>query len=180
MWIRTKQSASLAAFWMERIEAILKSLGPPKNEKGQVQPLPVSVVREKLWDDTTLTDAQKKYIDDDPSGLGKGMESCLEWGGSIDYNKNSIKGRIGWNQCLVTKGVWSYDRQKDEIWLWEWGMHPNQRCDQCQFLKKPLPTECQNCIGSSEAAVYCSSSCQKRDSQRHKMTCQMWMTHGPK
>jgi multidrug transporter EmrE-like cation transporter len=180
MWIRTKQAASLAGFWIQRVESILRKVGPPINEMGVPQPLPADVVRELLREDSTLLDAQKRYIDDDPSGLEKGLGSCLVWGGSIDYNKDCIKGRIGWNQCLVTQGLWKFDSKRDEIWLHEWGIHPKQRCAQCQFLKRPLPIQCQGCKGSSEAVYYCNEACQKRDWRRHKMTCETWQARGPK
>ena len=157
----------------------MRQLGPPKDDKGTPMPLPVSVIKEKLHQDSTLTEAQKQYIDDDPEGNEKGFESCLLWGGSIDYNKDAIKGRIGWNQCLLTQGLWKYDSLKDEIWYYEWGVHPKQRCEQCQLIKRPLPIKCEGCKGSSEAAFYCSDKCEKRDWHRHKMTCEMWQKQGP-
>lgn len=179
IWIRTKQAASLAAFWIPHIEKVLRKTGPPKDEKGIQKPLSMTVVRQKLHQDSTLTEEQKLYIDDDPTGLDKGLASCIGWGGTIDYNEDCIKGNIGWNQCLVTQGLWKYDARNDEIWFYEWGMHPKQRCEQCQLLKRPLPIECRDCMGSSEAAVYCSETCKKRDFKRHKMTCQMWQKKGP-
>jgi hypothetical protein len=179
MWISAKQAAHFAGFWMERVEACLQQLGPPQNDKGVVQPLPASRVRDHLQQDDSLTETQKRYIDDDPTGLGKGLASALEWGGYVDYN-DSFKGHVGWSQGLRTQGVWKYDAKRDDFWLWEWGsVHPRQRCDQCQFLKRPLPVACPGCPGSTEAAFYCSESCQKRDWQRHKMTCTLWQTQGP-
>jgi hypothetical protein len=180
MWISAKQAAHFAGFWMDRVETCLQTLGPRKgDDKGLPQPLPASVVREHLQKDPTLTDTQKRYIDDDPTGLGKGLASALEWGGYVDYN-SCFKGHVGWSQCLRTQGVWKYDARKDDLWLWEWGkVHPRQRCDQCQFLKRPLPVECEGCNGSSEGVHYCSEPCQRRDWQRHKMTCQLWQTQGP-
>eukprot|EP00980_Cylindrotheca_fusiformis_P000588 scaffold154_cov129-Cylindrotheca_fusiformis.AAC.5 len=174
MWTRTKQAASLAGFWIPHVENALKKVGPPKDDKGVPQPLSMSVVRERLHKDPTLTEGQKQYIDGDPSGLEKGLASCIMWGGTIDYNKDCVKGNVGWNQCLVSQGLWQYDARKDEIWFHDWGIHPKKRCEQCQLLKRPLPIECQDCKGSSEAALYCSESCQKRDFQRHKMTCELW------
>jgi multidrug transporter EmrE-like cation transporter len=179
MWIRTKQAASLAGFWVPFIEKLLRQVGPPKDEKGAPLPLSMSVVRKKLHEDSTLTEAQKQYIDDDPSGLEKGLASCIAWGGTIDYNQDCIQGNVGWYQCLVTQGLWDYDARKDEIWFHEWGMHPKQRCEQCQLSKRPLAIECRDCKGSSEAAVYCSETCQKRDFPRHKTRCQIWQKKGP-
>jgi hypothetical protein len=180
MWISAKQAAHFAGFWMDRVETCLQTLGPRKvDSKEWPQPLPASAVREHLQKDPTLTDTQKQYIDDDPTGLGKGLASALEWGGYVDYN-SCCKGHVGWSQCLRTQGVWKYDAKKDDLWLWEWGnVYPRQRCDQCQFLKRPLPVGCEGCKGSSEAAYYCSEPCQRRDWQRHKMTCRLWQTQGP-
>jgi MYND finger len=174
MFVNATQTAHFAGFWMSRVEACLRKLGPA--EGGQ--PQPASVIRELLAKDNTLTDKQKTFIDDDPSGLGKGLLSALEWGGSVDHN-NVQKGHKGWNGCLKTKGIWAYVPKYDDVWLWDWGtVHPRQRCDQCQMFKE-LPVACIHCEGSSEAAFYCSDACLKRDRQRHKMTCQMWQARGP-
>ncbi len=174
MFINAKQAAHFGGFWIERVEALLIQLGPAKGN----QPQPASEIRTYLQQDTTLTAAQKRYISDDPTGLGKGLASALEWGGSIDYN-NAKKGHKGWHVCLRTKGVWKYDTKFDDLWHWGWGkVHPRQRCDQCQ-LQKDLPVACQDCQGSAEAAYYCTEACQKRDKQRHKMTCQLWQQQGP-
>ena len=185
MWVGAKQAAHFAGFWMDRVETCLQTVGPiilDQETTGWLlqQPLPASVVREHMHQDPTLTDTQKQYIDDDPTGLGKGLASALEWGGYVDYNTTCVKGHVGWSQCLRTKGVWKYNAKHDDIWLWEWShVYPRQRCDQCQLFKRPLPVECEGCQGSSESAHYCSERCQKRDWQRHKMTCQMWQTKGP-
>lgn len=185
MFVNAKQAAHFGGFWIARVEQCLKRLGPvqTKNAQGQVvqSPQPASAVREWLsTNDTTLTLTQKRYIDDDPTGLGKGLMSALEWGGSVDYN-DVQKGHKGWHICLRTKGIWEYSTKQDDIWLWEWGaVHPRQRCDQCQLLKASLPVTCRDCQGSAEAAYYCSEACQKRDRQRHKMTCQLWQRQGPK
>jgi multidrug transporter EmrE-like cation transporter len=189
MWISAKQAAHFAGFWMDRVESCLQQVGPlylnnDNNENttkdGLPQPQPASVVRQFLQQDATLSDLQKRYIEGDPTGLGKGLASSLEWGGSVDYNEQK-KGHVGWSQCLRTQGVWHYNVKRDELWLWEWdSVHPRQRCDQCQFVKRPLPISCKGCEGSSEAAYYCSEPCQKRDWQRHKMTCQLWQSQGPK
>lgn len=88
---------------------------------------------------------------------------------------------ISFSEALRTRGIWKYDRKKDEIWFWDWGkVHPRQRCAQCQLIKRPLPIECEITRGSSEAAFYCSELCAKRDKQRHKQTCDIWTQHGPK
>ena len=169
MFVNAMQTAHFAGFWMPRVEACLRDLGPATG----AQPQPASAVREWLAKDKTLTDAQKVYINEDPSGLGKGLLSALEWGGSVDHN-NVQKGHRGWHGCLKSKGIWTYAPKYDDLWLWEWGeVHPRQRCDQCQLFRK-LPVACKECQGSSEAAFYCSDACQKRDRQRHKMTCQLW------
>jgi hypothetical protein len=174
MFVNALQTAHFAGFWMTRVEVALRKLGPAKGG----QPQPVSVIREWLTNDKTLTDAQKIYIHDDPSGLGKGLLSALEWGGAVDHN-HVQKGHKGWHGCLKTKGIWTYAPKYDDVWLWEWGaVHPRQRCDQCQLIRE-LPVACRECQGSSEAAFYCSDACQKRDRQRHKMTCEMWQERGP-
>lgn len=180
MFINAKQAAHFGGFWLKRVEQCLKQLGPVKSARGELQPQPASTVREWLrTKDSTLAETQKRYIDDDPTGLGKGLMSALEWSGSVDYN-DVQKGHKGWHICLRTQGIWKYDPKRDDLWLWEWGkVHPRQRCDQCQLLKPNLPVACQACLGSAEAAYYCSEACQKRDKQRHKMTCQMWQTQGP-
>jgi multidrug transporter EmrE-like cation transporter len=184
MFVNAKQAAHFGGFWIERVEKCLKQSGPlrTKNAQGQavLSPQPASVVREWLSkNDTTLTMTQKRYIEDDPTGLGKGLMSALEWGGSVDFN-DVQKGRKGWHICLRTKGIWEYSTKQDDIWLWEWGqIHPRQRCDQCQLVKASLPVACRDCQGSAEAAYYCCEACQKRDKQRHKMTCQLWQRQGP-
>jgi len=169
MFVNATETAHFAGFWIPRVETCLRKLGPASGG----QPLPASIVREWLAKDKTLTDAQKVYIDDDPSGLGKGLLSAFEWGGAVDHN-DVQKGHRGWHGCLKTKGIWTYSPKFDDLWLWEWGkVHPRQRCDQCQLLRA-LPISCPDCQGSSEAAFYCSDLCQKRDRQRHKMTCTLW------
>lgn len=184
MFVSSKQAAHFAVFWMKRVEQCLQRLGPklvqdPATEQFTRQPLPAKFVREHLQRDDSLTEQQKRYIDDDPTGLGKGLLAALEWGGSEDYN-NVKTGQRGWNLCLQTKGIWNYSPKHDDLWLWEWGaIHPRQRCDQCQLLNKPLTVACPDCQDSAEAAYYCSQACQKRDWQRHKMSCQMWQQQGP-
>jgi hypothetical protein len=179
MWISAKQAAHFAGFWMDRVESALQELGPLVDQQGSPQPRPAEAVRALLRKDDSLSGVQKQYIDDDPTGLGKGLASGLEWGGYVDYN-DCAKGHVGWSLCLRTRGIWKYDVKQDELWLWEWDLaHPRQRCEQCQFLKRPLPVTCPGCVGSSEAAFYCSEPCQKRDWQRHKMTCNRWQQHGP-
>ena len=187
MWISAKQSAHFAGFWMERVEKYLRKVGPliiegddPK--KSGPQPVPASMIRDYLREnDTTLTEEQKRYIDDDPTGLGKGLQSALEWGGYVDFNeKNSRKGHVGWSSYKRSCGIWSYSTKHDDIWYYEWDtIHPRQRCESCQFLKRPLPIVCDGCVGSSECAYYCSPQCQKRDWQRHKLMCETWQNSVP-
>ena len=129
--------------------------------------------------DIKLSETQKRYIHDDPSGLEKGLASALEWGGSQDFNTVK-KGHADWSKCLVTRGKWKYDVKRDELWLWEWGLYPKQRCEQCQLIKKPLPFPCEGCEGSIEQAWYCSTTCKKRDWQRHKMSCNLWQQEAAK
>jgi multidrug transporter EmrE-like cation transporter len=181
MWHTAQQAASFPGFWVLRVEQYLRAV----TEVDQPTPaptmtcLPASALRDYLRADPTLTDDQKMYIQDDPTGMGKGLQATLEWGGYRDYN-NVSKGQVGFTQCLRTKGIWKYDSKKDDIWLWEWGpIHPRQRCDQCQLLKRPLPVECEGCRGSAEAAFYCGDTCSKRDWQRHRLTCQKWQEMGP-
>lgn len=174
MFVSARECAHFAGFWIKRVETCLKRLGPAEGGKPQ----PAAVIREKLAKDSTLTDAQKIFIHEDPTGLGKGLQSALEWGGSVDHNEIQ-KGRKDWNACLKTRGIWTYSPRHDDLWLWEWGIvHPRQRCEQCQFVKE-LPVICNDCQGSAEVALYCSEACQKRDRQRHKMTCQTWQQRGP-
>ena len=169
MFVNAMQTAHFAGFWIPRVEACLRKFGPAEGGLPQ----PASAIREWLANEKTLTDAQKVYINEDPSGLGKGLLSALEWGGSVDHN-GVQKGHRGWHGCLKSKGVWSYSPKYDDVWLWAWGdVHPRQRCEQCQLFKA-LTVACKECQGSSEAAFYCSEACQKRDRQRHKMTCQLW------
>jgi MYND finger len=180
MWVTARQAAHFPGFWQHRVEQYLLQHGPPQDlVTEELVCLPVSEIREAFSKDATLTVAQKVFIHDDPSGMGKGLQAALEWGGYRDYNKVP-KGHVGFHNCLRTKGMWKYDSKKDDIWLWSWGdIHPRQRCDQCQMIKRPLPVVCQQCVGSSEAAYYCSSACSKRDWQRHKQVCQQWKDHGP-
>ncbi|VEU44139.1 unnamed protein product [Pseudo-nitzschia multistriata] len=182
MWTSSKQAAQFPGFWLERVENYLLTIDTaPKNDMtGKDVCLPASKIRDHFKEKGDLTEAQKLYIEDDPSGLDKGLQAALEWGGYIDYNRVP-KGRVGFSLALRTKGIWKYDPKKDDIWLWEWGsIHPRQRCHQCQLIKRPLPVECKECRGSSEAAIYCSESCAKRDKQRHQLTCNCWKEHGPK
>ncbi|OEU20955.1 hypothetical protein FRACYDRAFT_234586 [Fragilariopsis cylindrus CCMP1102] len=181
MWNSSKQAAHFPGFWLERVERYLHAMGkaPQDPTSGKEICLPVSTIRNYFLNHAndekeiqSLTQAQKEYINDDPTGMGKGLISALEWGGSIDYNI-APKSHTGFSKALRTRGIWKYDQKKDDIWFWEWGsVHPRQRCDQCQLIKRPLPVQCQGCQGSAEAAYYCSESCAKRDKQRHKQTCE--------
>jgi hypothetical protein len=182
MWTATKQASQFPGFWLERIENFLRAMnGSPKDTvSGKDVCLPASKIRDYFQEEDDLTEAQKLYIQDDPTGMDRGLQAALEWGGYIDCNRVP-KGHVGFSKALRTKGIWKYDPKKDDLWLWDWGsIHPRQRCDQCQLIKRPLPVECQGCRGSSEAAFYCSQSCAKRDRQRHKQTCDAWKAHGPK
>jgi multidrug transporter EmrE-like cation transporter len=187
MWVSAKQAAHFAGFWIDRVETCLQQLGPDvvghpsKNNPATIprQPVPASAVRDRLALDESLSEEQKRYIHEDPTGLGKGLAAALEWGGYVDFN-GCNKGQVGWSQHLRSRGLWKYDVRHDDLWLWEWGnAHPRQRCDGCQFLKRPLSYDCKGCRGSSECAYYCSESCQKRDWQRHKMSCENWKQYGP-
>jgi hypothetical protein len=192
MWISAKQAAHFAGFWMNRVEALLLELGPSSSSNNNnnkssdpklllmgPQPVPAQLIRDRLKLDPTLTPEQVRYIDEDPTGLGKGLQSALEWGGYVDYNATgSRKGHVGWSSYLRSRGIWSYHVKHDDLWLWKWDtVHPRQRCDGCQFLKRPLPVQCEGCTGSSEGAFYCSTSCQKRDWQRHKLLCETWQAN---
>ena len=182
MWTASKQAAQFPGFWLEPVESFLIAMkGPPKDIiSGKDKCLPASMIRAYFQDGDHLTESQKLYIQDDPTGMDRGLQAALEWGGYIDYNKVP-KGYVGFLNALRTRGIWKYDSKKDDLWLWEWGLiHPRQRCDQCQLIKRPLSIECQGCRGSSEAAFYCSEICAKRDRQRHKRTCDAWKVHGPK
>ena len=182
MWTASIQAAQLPGFWLELVENFLRSMkGAPKdNVSGKDKCLPASTIRAYFVDRDDLTETQKVYIQDDPSGMNKGLQAALQWGGYIDYN-TVPKGHVGFLNALRTRGIWKYDSKKDDLWFWEWGsIHPRQRCDQCQLIKRPLPIQCQGCCGSSEAAFYCSEICAKRDRRRHKQTCDAWKVHGPK
>ena len=202
MFTSTKQAASCSGFWIQRIEDFLMSLdGPPTSSKNNntnnnmaPQCLPASIIRQyfKELPDSVLTISQKQYIEDDPSGMDKGFQSALEWGGCRDYNNYSNindssmaaprqqqqqqRGRLGYEESLRSQGIWRYDRKKDDVWFWGWGnVHPRQRCDQCQHIHgTALSIHCDGCQGSSMSAHYCSEVCEKRDRQRHKVTCQKW------
>ena len=68
--------------------------------------------------DPSLSDEQRRYIYDDPSGLGKGLLSALEWGASVDLNPPDVlRGHVGWLDMLVSKGLWRYDARHDDIWV---------------------------------------------------------------
>lgn len=183
MWVSAKQAAHFAGFWIDRVETCLQQMGPAVLDDNPTsiprQPVPALKVRDRLALDESLSKEQKRYIYEDPTGLGKGLSAALEWGGYVDFN-GCNKGQVGWSQHLRSRGLWKYDARHDDLWLWEWGnVHPRQRCDGCQFLKRPLSHECKLCKGSSECASYCSESCQKRDWQRHKMSCENWKQYGP-
>lgn len=178
LWTRTKQAASLGAFWIERVERIGNQLGPAQDDKGRDKPLAMDIVRQKLHEDPTLTDDQKEYIDEDPSGLEKGLATCITWGGSVDYN-DCAKGHVGYKRFLETEGIWQYDARRDEIWFHSWGLHPKKRCDFCQLIV-PLPILCEDTGGSCEALAYCSENCEKSGSKRHKVTREIWLEKGPK
>jgi hypothetical protein len=178
LWTRTKQAASLGAFWMERVERILTQLGPAQDDQRHDRPLSMAMVRQKLHEDPTLTDEQKEYIDDDPSGLDKGLASCITWGGSVDYN-DCAKGHIDYKKFLVTEGIWQYDARRDEIWFHGWGLHSKKRCDFCQSTM-PLTFPCDETKGSCESLAYCSEKCQKSGFKRHNLTREIWLEKGPK
>lgn len=178
MWTRTKQAASLGAFWIERVERIGQQLGPAMDDQDRDRPLSMVIIRQKLHEDPTLTDEQKEYIDDDPSGLDKGLASCIIWGGSVDYN-DCAKGHADYKKILVTEGIWQFDARRDEIWFHGWGLHPKKRCDFCQSIV-PLTFPCDETKGSCEALAYCSEKCKKSGFKRHKLTRQMWQEKGPK
>lgn len=180
MWTTSKQAAHFPGFWLEPLERYLHAIGkaPQDPSSGKESCLPASTIREYFLNQEDilgipcLTKVQKEYINDDPTGMGKGLEAALEWGGYVNYNEISKDRKA---KALRSRGIFKYDKKKDDIWLYEWGkIHPRQRCDQCQLAKRPLPVECQGCQGSAEAAFYCSESCAKRDKQRHKQTCEMW------
>ena len=184
MWHSSKQAAQFPGFWLERVEQYLKEMKEaPQDESGKEMCVSASDIRrhflkqnykKNLGGLPCITKAQKEYIDDDPTGMGKGLQATLEWGGYKDFNEVS-KGRHGFSKALRTRGIWKYDLKKDDVWFWEWGIiHPRQRCDQCQMIKRPLPIACDGCQGSAEAAFYCSQSCARRDKVRHKQTCEMW------
>ena len=178
MWTTAKQAAQLPGFWQHKVEEYLLACDAP-TKTGKATCSPAAEIREHFAHDSSLTAEQKVFISEDPSGMGKGLQAALEWGGYRDYN-DVPKGHSKFSDCLRTKGIWKYDPKKDDVWLWEWGdIHPRQRCAQCQLLKHPLPIQCQGCEGSAEAALYCSEACQKRDWQRHKQSCQEWQAHGP-
>lgn len=181
MWTASKQAAQFPGFWLERIENFLKEQQGPQRDtaSGKDLCLRASVIREYFQSQDDLTQDQKMYIQDDPTGMDRGLQAALEWGGYIDCNRVP-KGHVGFSKALRTRGIWKYDRKRDDLWFWEWGIHPRQRCAQCQLMKRPLPVECQITKGSSEAAFYCSEVCSKRDKQRHKQTCDIWTKHGPK
>mmetsp|Transcript_11612 Transcript_11612/g.23944 ORF Transcript_11612/g.23944 Transcript_11612/m.23944 type:complete len:583 (-) Transcript_11612:10-1758(-) len=173
MWTASKQAAQFPGFWLERVENYLRTV----TIDGKC--LPASNIREHFSQVNDLAEEQKLYIQDDPMGMDRGLQAALEWGGYIDCN-NVPKGHVGFSKALRTRGIWKYDRKKDDVWFWEWGsVHPRQRCAQC-LLRGKLPVECAITRGSSEAAFYCSDLCQKRDKQRHKQTCELWQKHGPK
>jgi hypothetical protein len=181
MWTTAKHAAQFPGFWLHRVEQFLLSLNGPPSDPTTGQPLCLSatIIREHLTQDDSLTLTQKKYIHDDPTGMGKGLQATLEWGGFRDYN-TVPKGHVGFFDCLRTNGLWKYDPKRDDIWFWQWGpVHPRKRCDQCQLMKQPLQVPCQGCQGSAEAAFYCTESCCKRDWQRHRQTCQKWKDLGP-
>jgi hypothetical protein len=181
MWTASKQAAQFPGFWLERVENFLRANRAPQDTiSGKDVCLPASTIRDYFQQVNDLTESQKLYIQDDPMGMDRGLQAALEWGGYVDCNLVS-KGHVGFSKALRTRGIWKYDPKKDDLWLWDWGsIHPRQRCDQCQLIKRPLPIECQGCRGSSEAAFYCSELCAKRDRQRHKQTCDAWKAHGPK
>jgi len=185
IWISSKQAAHFPGFWLERVERYLHAMGKaPQDHAGKESCLPASMIRnyflnqEDILGIPCLTKSQKEYIKDDPTGMGKGLEAALEWGGYVDYNEVPKDHKA---KALRSRGIFKYDKKKDDIWLYEWGkIHPRQRCDQCQLGKRPLPVECPGCQGSAEAAFYCSESCAKRDKQRHKQTCEMWKNRSSK
>ena len=182
IWTSSKQAAQFPGFWLERVENFLRAMNgaPQDTASGNDVCLPAFKIREHFQKQEDLTEAQKMYIQDDPTGMDRGLQAALEWGGYIDCNRVP-KGNVGFSEALRTRGIWKYDRKKDEIWFWDWGnIHPRQRCAQCQLIKRPLPIECEITRGSSEAAFYCSELCAKRDKQRHKQTCDIWTQHGPK
>eukprot|EP00534_Pseudo-nitzschia_fraudulenta_P012045 CAMPEP_0201221500 /NCGR_PEP_ID=MMETSP0851-20130426/192134_1 /ASSEMBLY_ACC=CAM_ASM_000631 /TAXON_ID=183588 /ORGANISM="Pseudo-nitzschia fraudulenta, Strain WWA7" /LENGTH=271 /DNA_ID=CAMNT_0047511241 /DNA_START=145 /DNA_END=958 /DNA_ORIENTATION=- len=121
MWTASKQAAQFPGFWLERVENYLKSMkgAPQDSVKDKDICLPASKIRDYFQQDDSLTKGQKLYIEDDPTGMDKGLQAALEWGGHIDCNQVP-KGHVGFSKALRTRGIWKYDSKKDDVWFWDW------------------------------------------------------------
>jgi len=183
-WTDSKEAGFFKGFWIERIERALQELGPAttSDDSGQQRRMPVdcSLVREKLKQDPTLSETQKRLVrkprfidsdcddlDDDDSGFCK----ALSHAGHVDYCKD----RVMFASFLMSKGIWKYEADKDKLWLWEWSrQHPTlSRCSNCGAKPNNLKM-CQACIDSCEAPMYCNKECQKADWGRHKKICKQF------
>ncbi|KAG7337514.1 hypothetical protein IV203_018960 [Nitzschia inconspicua] len=137
--------------------------GPPRDPiTGTPTCVPASEIRQALSsnnDPTFLTDAQKMFIQDDPVGWGR---DCRQHWNGADTAITTPNRRVTWDfmTAYEPRDYGSTIRKKDDVWCWTWGtVHPRQRCHQCQLSQRPLPVECPHCVGSAEAAVYCSTAC---------------------
>ena len=170
-WSCSKEIEFFRGFWLGRIEKVLKELGPEKSPDGtQKLPVPGEKVRDTLLQDTSLSEKAKKHIkkiDSDMLGfdMSSGFCKALKGAGSVDWNVDQVI----FAGFLISRGIWHYDKQKDNLWLWEWGLqHPGvSRCNYCR-TQKPDLIVCDGCKDSSQAAYYCSPQCRDSDSNQHQ------------
>lgn len=171
-WTMSKDAAYFKAFWIERIENVLKELGQVQHTERK-EPIAGKLVREKLNEDDSLTAAQKAVIEPpsanrDMIGADSGFTKALKSAGSVDYSVD----RVIFSFRLTTRGIWQYDAEQDDLWLWEWGpQHPRLgRCSHCGDQPLNLSV-CSGCKDSCDAHSYCNRECQKAGWRKHKKNC---------
>ena len=166
-WVSSKDAAFFQGFWIGRIEEAAREIGPGhQGQDNQEMPVAAELIRKKLENDPSLTEAQKKHIRyDEDTEDSSGFYKALKNAGSVDYSVD----RVMFASFLTTRGIWHYDKQRDTLWLWEWGLpHPClSKCNHCGAKSSNLKA-CSGCRSSCDAAYYCNAACQKADWPRHK------------
>ena len=168
MWTSSKDAAYFKCFWTQKIENVLKELGPNQVDDGngshRAMPVAAETVRERLREDPSLTESQKGRIKRPkyephviPSGLeSSGFVKSIEAAGSIEYNVDQVM----YARFLTSRGIWEFDGKHDTLWLWEWGkQHPIlSYCNHCGNKPRNLKG-CSSCSDSCEAPCYCNKEC---------------------
>ena len=171
-WTIHKNAGAFIGFWTERIETALQEIGPSISQEGRREPVSGEILRNKLKDDTSLTEAQKRLIRKPANeylDMDSGFCKCLKHAGSVNYSDHSLL----FSYMLQTRGIWHYNEKTDKVWLWEWGLQnpdTTTSCNHCRVQSEDLQA-CAGCKESIAAVMYCSKACQRSDWPMHKKDC---------